>query len=198
MIYLWSNPDMKYAGYIGVTDQDEKSICWDDPVLGEPQPSISQWKPPILQQYLGDGIKKRKPGIIGDAPSSGLYNLISQRAADILADIFECHALLYPVELVDMPKEKYYMVVAKTELDCLDRQKSTGVQLAGYGSAKYFTPVHNWVFDKKCLGDNDLFVIPDSRISIYVSERFKERVIDAGLKGFGFRKDFWDKSPIIT
>ncbi len=198
MIYLWFNPDMKYAGYLGVTDQDEKSIRWYDHILGEPLPSLSQWEPPVLQQYLGDGKKKRKPGIIGDAPSSGSINLISQRAVDVLEDILERHALLYPVKLVDAPDENFYMVVVKTKLDCLDRQKSTGFQLTGYGSTKYFTPVHTWVFGEKCLGDNDLFVIPDCNISIYVSERFKKRVIEAGLKGFGFKKEFWDENTIIT
>ena len=49
--------------------------------------------------------------------------LISQRAADALRDIWNKHAILYPVKLNDSP-DNYYMVKVITMLDCLDESSS--------------------------------------------------------------------------
>lgn len=71
---MWSNSSLTFAGYLGVTDEDEEKVQWDDPVMGEPLPPLELWQQPLLEQYLGDGKKKRKPGIIGDSPSTGSIN----------------------------------------------------------------------------------------------------------------------------
>ncbi|AOE49525.1 imm11 family protein [Kangiella sediminilitoris] len=199
MIYKWFNPSLSYAGYLAVSESDDERMQWYDPLMGVPLPaSMEDWKPPLLEQYLGDGKKKRKPGIIGDSPSSGVVHLVSEKAANALSDIFEKHAKLYPVKLKDAPNENFYMVVVTTEIDCLDRDKSTGKRTGYEIRPEYFSSIHTWVFDESKLEGVDLFVLPDSKTTCYVSDRFKQRVIDAGLKGFGFEKEFWDEDPIIT
>ena len=201
-IYKWRQSSMKYAGYLGITKQDERKLCWYDDLLGDPLPDLSNWETPRLVQYLGEGKKKRKPGIVGDSPSSASLNLISQNAADALTDIWDRHALLYPVILDDVPNMPYYMVVVQTELpfEALDREKSTGkpVKYGPYANQGFFAPIETWVFDQTIVSDNDLFSIPDTQVNYFVSERFKQRVIEAGLQGFCLRREFWEEKPFIS
>jgi len=182
-IYEWSNTNLAYAGYLGISEEDEEKMQWYDELMGVPLVSLEEWTPPILEQYLGDGKKKRKLGIVGDSPSSGMIKLISERAAKALSDIFEKHALLYPVVLKDVPNEKFYMVVVKTIIEnALDRDAR----------------IEKWTFNEENLNDIDMFSLPDSKTSIYVSEEFKTRVVEAELTGFGFKTEFWDENPFIS
>ena len=202
MIYHWFNPlYLKYAEYEGKTEEDEAAISWDSPILGTPLPPLSQWKTPTLVQYIGDR-RIRKPRIIADAVSTGGIHLISQKAADALHDIWDKHATLYPVLLEDKPEEPYYMVVVHTVIDCLDREQSIGskaLEETARGQKGYFDTVTEWVMRKEEIGDNELFVLPDSNTEIYTTEAFKQRVLQAGLTGFGFAKTrYFDDEPFIS
>ena len=163
-VFLWRSSD-KYAGYHGKTKEDDRKVAWNVLGVGDPLPPLSEWKTPLLTQYLGEK-GKRRPRKIGDSPSVGAPTLISQKAADALRDIWERHAILYPVCLDDAPGEMYYMVIVKTVLDCLD--------------------------------DSDLFRLPYNEAIYYVSERFKARAIEAGLKGFVFKTHFWERNPFTS
>ena len=202
MIYQWFNPlYLKYAEYGGKTEEDEAAISWDSPILGTPLPPLSQWKTPTLVQYIGDR-RIRKPRIIADAVSTGGIHLISQKAADALHDIWDKHATLYPVLLEDKPEEPYYMVVMHTVIDCLEREQSIGSKALDEterGQKGYFDTVTEWVMREEEIGDNELFVLPDSDTEIYTTEAFKQRVLQAGLTGFGFAKTrYFDDEPFIS
>lgn len=200
MIYKWRNISTKYAGYLGASKPDNRAVAWYDQVLGDPLPPLEGWEIPLLEQYLGEEGKERKPALITDCVKSAAVNLISQRAADALRDIWDAHALLYPVKLADKPDVPYYMVVPTIEIDCLDRKKSKG-DIQKYGKDKgkgYFSILEEWVFREKEIGQNILFTLPDKKATIYVTEQFKQRVIEAGLTGFCFNKSFYDENPLIT
>lgn len=200
MIYEWLNTNMKYAGYVGVTDEYEEMLCWHDPIMGVPLPSIEDQEVPVVQQYLGEEDKERKPGIITDVVNSGFMHLISEAAKNALRDVWDKHATLYPVKLSDKPDELYYMVVVHTVIDCIDREKSMG-SIEKFGKDKdkdYFSSINKWVMREDEVGDNFIFTLPDSEITIYLTERFKKRVIEAGLTGFGFVKQAFDDSPFIS
>ena len=201
MIYHWTSaPYLKYAEYGGKTEEDEAAISWDSPILGTPLPPLSQWKTPTLVQYIGDR-RIRKPRIIADAVSTGGIHLISQKAADALHDIWDKHATLYPVLLEDKPEEPYYMVVMHTVRDCLDREQSIGskaLEETERGQKGYFDLVDEWVMREEEIGDNELFVLPDSNTEIYTTEAFKQRVLQAGLTGFCFVRYFDDDKPFIS
>ena len=191
-VFSWWSSD-KYAEYSGKTEEDDRKISWDVPGVGDPLPPLSEWKTPLLTQYLGEK-GKRKPRKIGDSPSVGSPNLISQKAADALRDIWDRHAILYPVRLDDAPGEMYYMVVVKTVLDCLDESAS---RVAKDHKGRIRT-IYDWVFKDGCLDDSDLFHLPYNKSAYYVSERFKARVIEAGLKGFVFKTHFWERNPFTS
>ena len=201
MIYQWTSaPYLKYAGYIGKTEEDAEAIRWYSPILGTPLPPLSQWKTPTLVQYIGDR-RIRKPRIIADAVSTAGTHLISQKAADALHDIWDKHATLYPVLLEDKPEEPYYMVVVHTVIDCLDREKSIGskaLEETERGQKGYFDSLGEWVMREEEIGDNELFVLPDSNTAIYTTEAFKQRVLQAGLMGFGFVRYSYDDEPFIS
>jgi hypothetical protein len=197
-IYKWTGAD-EVAEYSGKSSADEEKISWHDSLMGKPLVSLDKWEPPVLVQYLGDSTKKRKrQKPIGDSPSSGPLNIISERAAIALSDIWDRHALLYPVILDDDKTNKYYMVVVQTVLDCLDREKSTGPKRKYSSTPDYFSYVEYWYFNKDCVGDVDLFVLPDSEVITYVSERFKRLLIKGGLKGFCLKKEFWEEDPWVS
>lgn len=188
MIYNWYNMSLKYAQYEGTTAEYEAAISWNIAAIGTPLPPLSEWKIPTLTQYIGNGDKKSSR-IIADCVSSAAINLISQKAADSLKEFWDRHATLYPVILDDKPNEYYYMVVVHTVIDCLDREQSVGTK-ALEGTERenkgYFDIIIEWIMREEEIGDNDLFVLPDDLSNIYTSEKFKQKVIAAGVTGFGF------------
>jgi len=194
MIYRWSSSE-KSVDYIGINEEEDAKLDWHDPIMGVPLVKLSVWNPPkVYQSKLG----RKKRIDPGDAPMSRVVNLISKRAADELKDIWEEHATLYPLEITDNEDEELFMVVVKTAIDGLDRDKSTG-PLHKYGpTPDLFAVVETWVFKEDIIGDADLFVLPDSPYTIYASEEFKQRVSDAELKGFCLKTQFWEENPWIS
>ena len=100
----------------------------------------------------------------------------------------------YPVPLDDALGVMYYLVVVKIVLDCLDESASR-VAKDHKGRIRV---IYDWVFKDGCLDDSDLFHLPYNKSAYYVSERFKARVIEAGLKGFAFHTHFWDSKPFTS
>jgi hypothetical protein len=191
-IYNWCG-GQKVAEYTGTTEQFSRAIRWYAGDLGDPLPLISDWRAPLLTQYRG-ATGKRKLRPVTDCVVSAAVNFVSEKSAECLDDIWRRHARLYPVRL-DNSDRRYFMVVSTTVLDCIDRKNSTG-PLQKYGpTPDFFASVHTWQFDEECVGDADLFVIPDSPTNIFVSERFKKRVRESGLTGFTLRDKFWDPNP---
>ncbi|MBV7434678.1 hypothetical protein KRX19_06510 [Cardiobacteriaceae bacterium TAE3-ERU3] len=198
MIYKWMNADSRYAQYDGKEEVDDTAITWMSPVLGDPLPPLSQWRTPTLTQYIGDNSSKSSK-IIADCVR-GLSPYINQKSVDALADIWDKHATLYPVILDDRPNEPYYMVVVNTVIDCIDREASIGNidKNTLHGKKGYFSGITQWVFREDEIGDNDIFVLPDDPSTNYVTERFKQRVIEAELTGFGFVTEQFDDNPFVS
>ena len=92
------------------------------------------------------------------------------------------------------------MVVVHTVIDCIDREQSVGTvnDFEDDERCGYFDLIREWVFREEEIGDNLMFVLPDNSAIIYVTEQFKQRVVDAGLKGFGFRHAFFDETAFIS
>ena len=193
MIFQWSGSEDS-VDYVGASEDDDKKLQWHDKIMGTPLVPLADWEPPNVVQSIERGARKQP----GDAPMSRLVNLISKRASTVLKDIWDRHATLYPLQVVDHKDEELFMVVAHTVLDCIDRTASTG-PLQNYGpTPELFAYVEKWVFDESAIGDDDLFVLPDSPTSIFVSEQFKRRVAEAGLEGFCLLSSYWDDDPWIS
>ena len=158
----------KHAAYVGATKSDERRLLWYDELLGAPLPDLKDWVAPSLRQYLGDGNRKRAPAPIGDSPSSGQLNLVSEDAVSALGDIFQRHTFLYPVLLEDAAERLFFMVVPNTKIDCIDRERSKGMR-AKYGPNPHlFASIDEWIFREDEIGDADMFVLPDSPTTTFV------------------------------
>ena len=183
--------------YGGATDEDEDKIEWYAGFdSSAPLPPIEKWTAPMLTRYSGAGEKAQRS--VHDCVHSASLNFISERAAEALRGVWDRHANLYPVKLDDVVDKRFFMVVVKTELDCIDRKRSTG-PLQKYGETpEYYAYPEQWVFDEQCVGDADLFVIPDSKTNIFVSDRFRGLLVKAGLKGFCLREEFWEEHPWVS
>ena len=191
-IFKWCS-SARIPDYIGSDDASDAKISWCDDLSGAPLVHTNDWVPPMLKQYLGDK-GKRAPLEFNDVGSTVSGFIISANAATLLADIWNRHATLYPVQLQGEGGGPFHMVVINTVLDCLDRERSRG-PLQKYGpTPDLFAYLDEWVFDKDCVEEAEIFVIPDSPTIVYASERFKERVIEAGLKGVCLRKTWWDEN----
>lgn len=191
--YQWSM-SMKYAEFSYISDRDCRKVCWDIAELGDPLPPLERWgEVPLLTQYLGDDVKPRKPKKVGD--TDGRY--INERAKEALGDIWGKSSLLYPVCIEEFPGESWYMVVPTVRLPCLDEEKSVFYRRSN--GQPYM--VGEWIFKDSVIGDADLFWLDYSWTNprtMFVSECFKQRVIEAKLKGFCFKTSFLDPKPFVS
>jgi len=199
----------KYAGYVGATAADDRQVSSSGAMQCDSLPPLTQWKPPLLRQHLGEGPVLRKRRQIGDAPSCAPANLVSPRAAKELADIWLRHAELYPVQLEDAPGETYFMVVCRERVgwDCLGEgsvclkhplDMAEHIPAAQRLDGAVVYAIKEWHFIDEKIGNRDLFVLPNSDVACFVSERFVQRVKAAKLKGFRFDAVYCDPNPIIT
>lgn len=195
-IYLWSGAE-GCADYVGKTENDHWKLNWDDALHGIPLANLDQWKAPTLTQHRGEN-GRRALRRVTDSSSSASSLIISDVAAQGLQAYWDRHATLYPVTLEDVSSRTFYLVVVTTELDCLVRTASVGKPQKYGPTPDLYAYVEKWQFDEQCIGDNDIFTIPDSKTTIYVTERFKQSVSDAGLKGFCLRGEYWDPEPWVS
>lgn len=194
-VYEWSSSE-KYADYSGVQDADCRKVRWFDPLLGDPLPPVSEWTPPRLRQYLGEN-GKQKLKKIGDAPVSGFAHFISQRALDVLREMWESHSEIYPVYLEDADSP-FYMIVPVLVVDALDRERSTGTRRKYSGDVRHFSLLETWKMKEELLEGKVIFQLPDTKSATYVTEEFRASIVRAGLKGFCLKETYWEASPFCS
>lgn len=199
-VYKWIE-SKRYACYMTTNLKDEKKMLWK--IDDEPAPSQKQWKPITLEQYLGYSLfdEELNLKIIGDNPHCpyGLQ-LISHKAKEALADIWETYTNLYTVILKDAA-EPFYIVVPKLHVDCLDKEQSE-IMYSKHDKAPILLTSWSVIADK--LDDAPIFSIDYGKIiesdfeSYFITDSFKKRVIDAGLKGFCFVENISENNPFIS
>lgn len=175
---------------------DERKVNWNNPAIGDALPELAEWIPPRLSRFkLEDG--SEKAGRPCDLSAVAYSFLVSQRAIEALGPILADDALLYPVSLPDYEIE-YSILVPQFTIDCIDRERSEG-DIRKYGPlAGYFSNIRKLVVDESKLNGHNLFMLPDSRLALYVTEGFRIAIKDANLTGFELRKSHWDTSPWIS
>lgn len=186
----------KYAELTGVTQLDCRKIWWNHHDIGDPLPDLNDWIPPVLKDYQGENGKRKKRKVVD---FSG-QKFISHKAKEILDDLWGGHVELYPVQVPDAQDPRYYMVVVKTVLDCLDIERSI---FARRGNGVPYL-LKEWCFNEDVIGNTPIFRFkddfPQSSMGdyFYVSEEFKDLVIKNKLKGAIFLKKYNDENPISS
>lgn len=186
--YLWNNAWAAnkafggYACYQGKTEKDLDQCAWIERLIDHAghaleYPTLANWQPPTL-------VKEEK-GKLGDcALAFSCAPIISQKAKDLLEDIWVKDAILYPVNLEPRVQEPYYLVVPQHSLDCIDQDQTE------YGL--WGLTIERLVVCPEKIGKADLFSIMMFsehtkqwlHAGYYVSEHFKQSVIATSLEGF--------------
>ena len=116
----------------------------------------------------------------------GAPTVISKRAAEILADLIHGQVELLPLIAAD---QEWYLLYATNMVDAVDFSKST---VKFFPNSQRIMWIDKLVFFADKVAGNHIFKIPQDKVSsIYVSDEFRQRVLDAGLTGIKFEL-VWD------
>jgi hypothetical protein len=127
---------------------------------------------------------ERGARVIPDYLSCAIAPCFSPRAVEALREVLEANGRLYPLET---DEGTYRILRVTTVVEGLDIERSL---FEGEGDWRFLIARH--VFRESQLTEGDIFRMPYLKISdIYVTERFRQLVADAGLVGFRFRP-VWD------
>ncbi|MFC4321423.1 imm11 family protein [Litchfieldia salsa] len=145
----------------------------------------NNWTPMEVTTY--------KKGKESDFPA-GLLSppVISEKAAEVLANLIEGQVEVLPL-IIDHNR-KYYVINVVNVLDCINPELS--VSRTFHGRTMEYT---KYEFIPEVIGGQDIFkiVFHDTKkilkSAVFVSDIFRQRVIDSGLEGFDFI-EVWDST----
>ncbi len=161
----------------------EQDDYFFQPYLGTPRRVKEEW--PKIE------LKKVDGKIPGDYLFvSGIPGLIiNERALKILSKYFQnCEMLDIYVDGV-----KHYYINVLNTVDCFDKENSNYRDKVYFGKAR-FVMVNKFALLKENLKDKDIFRVSleilgdgvEPQMDVFVSEKFKNTVKEAGLNGFKF------------
>lgn len=153
---------------------------------------------PMLENWAPVQIETFKKGVKSDFPS-GLLSppVFSERAVQVLGELLKGKVELLPLHTTN--NEKYYVGNVINVLDCIDADHSE-VEKFDDGTIMEYT---KYAFIKGAVDGEDIFIIRvhDSKkiltTKVFVSDLFRERVLESGLKGFDFI-EVWDSEKAAT
>ena len=85
-ILRWTGTE-RYAGYLGVAPEDQDKMDWHPALPSSVLPPLSQWEPPRLSQYLGQGNPVIDDFTLSIATSIKSMNLIGASPSYIRSQI---------------------------------------------------------------------------------------------------------------
>ena len=190
MIIYSLHPDYEYMTFI-LEDDSEESEVWDlfdGRALGSDYPPIA-----IIPDWDDRGLT---------APDhSHLYHtgrcVFSERAVRVLDDLLATHG-----ELLDAPCDvgTYYHFNVTRVVDALDLEHSIYDAMPrpkGEEGPIVVEELYRYWFNETALGGGDIFKLPQFvTTKIYVSDRFVDRVEQAGLTGFRFERLWSPGDPL--
>jgi hypothetical protein len=166
------------------------SVTWENTILWE----ILKTNPSALSNYEFNGSyinswgdfdicfenKKMRDCMDAGVGAPGL----SKKAVEILMPLIEKNVQLLPLK---HPAFEYFRLNVLQLIDAIDYEKSTFRKLS---NGRLLT-VKEYVFKPDCLIGVDIFKVPYFTTNVYVSDRFRQTVLDNKLTGFDFIK-LWD------
>jgi len=143
---------------------------------------LDSWVKPNLVVINEKGRLKR-----GDCPYFGIL-VFSIFAIEILNDLMkDCVELLG----IDCDSGNYKIINLINVVDCLDYSKSV---IQRYDDGERISNIKKYAFIPEKIFNQNIFVIPERpRSPVFVSNEFKNRVLESGLKGFKF-EEIWDSN----
>ena len=139
-----------------------------------------RWQPIQVRRVRADDRQDFKPS---DFPWLGAHALVMRRrAVDTLRDVLEAHGELLPLVTEDATE---LFVFNAHAVDALDKDRSNIMWFPGTNRIMRIMKV---AFAEAPLRGVDIFRLPHRASSTYVSQRFVDRVSEAGLVGLEFKK----------
>lgn len=175
--YLLKSDTKNHSSFIQNYPEGEESIMGrsrDEPWL----PFGSDYTPVKLELNRSDTGKKNYQ--FDFSGSLRPFFIISEMTLDKLRDILEPRGQVLPV-ITDSKKKQFFGYYPTNPLsDCFDKDKSI------YRVAERGLIIEKPVLVEDKVSDEYLFSIEEDISRVFVTDKFRERVEDAGLLGFDF------------
>ncbi|KYN78011.1 hypothetical protein A0J52_01630 [Clostridium sporogenes] len=121
-----------------------------------------------------------------DNPSFlGLLRVFSSNAVKVLKKYLENNAEILPISY---DKGEYFIINVTNVKDCIDNEKAEVKRFKSSGKIMRFI---KYAFEFEVIKNEHIFKIPELKGRVFVSEEFRQRVMDKDLKGFKFEL-VWD------
>lgn len=135
---------------------------------------------PVKVKRMYDREFSNTPGLSPHIP------VFDEKAISVLGDLIIGNAEILPI---DCENGKFYAINVTNVIDCIDYEKS---QFRTFRDGKRIMKFEKYVFIKEKIEGMNLFKIKDEPLKRpFVSEKFREKVIDNNLIGFKFELA-WD------
>ena len=153
-----------------------------------------KWQPFDIEKYIipefelarSDTDKRNFQFDFSSHPSP--FYIFSENAVEALKDILETRGQFIPV-ITPSKRKKFVGYYPTNKIKGLVYLEKSG----NYDLDRpFFTD--NLFFKKEVVFDEYLFCIAESKNCVLITEKFKQRVVEAGLKGF----DFFHSERIVT
>lgn len=177
MIYRLKSDVSQFCSFIEDIPDDKESIMGI--AMG------SRWRPlgdsytPITLELRSNEIGRKNYQFDISSALTPFF-VLSEKALDSLGDIFLPRGEILLVKTESKRKTFYGYYPTNSLSGCLDKDKSI------YEERKNGFLIKHFVLCEKNITDEYLFTIDESISNVFVTERFRERVIDAGLSAFDF------------
>ncbi|MCG8710960.1 hypothetical protein JHU04_004282 [Brenneria sp. 4F2] len=182
-IYLLRSTSRTTCSFIQDYPDGERSIIGRS-MMRRWRPFINEYNAIQLTLRKDDAGKKNYRFDFSSALNP--FFIISESALNKLSDIFEPRGQILPV-LTESKKKRFFGYYPVNPLSgCLDMDKSK------YRVAEHGLIIEAPILIAASLTDEYLFTIEEDISRVFVTDKFKRRVEDAGLLGF----DFSVKIPI--
>lgn len=130
---------------------------------------------PIDVQVIEDRRKSDTPGLSSGVP------VLSPRAIEVLKDLMGDKVEILPLRC---RKGEYYAINVLDVLDCIDYEKAEFERFESSGRIMLF---NKYAFNPDCVNGKHIFKIVDEPVRRpFVSDEFRNRVLDNELVGFKF------------
>ena len=156
----------------------EVFLAWDGSQQGQ------RWNAVKVRRVRADERQEFKPS---DFPWLGSHALVMRRrAVDALRNILVAHGEVLPLATEDV---ELYVFNARA-IDALDEERSTIIR---FPETNRIMRLKKVTFVEAAISDAEIFRLPHRASPTYVSQRFVDRVKDAGLVGLQF-KNVWSST----
>jgi len=163
-------------GYEGVNchNDEDYEVFW----AFDGSPQARRWEPIRVRRVRADRRQAFNPS---DFPWLGAHALVMRkRAVDALHDVLAAHGEVLPLVTDDAVP---LWVFNARAVDALDEERSNITRFPGSNQIMRIVKI---AFIESALRGVDMFRLPHRASSTYVSQRFVDRVHEAGLVGLEF------------